>query len=396
MADYNKAGLLCVRNNRLLLCRKAHGTQLLILPGGKFEGSESAIECLERELREELGDVRMKDPVYAGTVEQEAADPGKTLRMDLYRADLDGTPAPQAEIAELIWFGPNDDRALVSPSIRHILETGIVVLSPEEALRTMQPSPAQTPGAPCWFELATTDQKGANSFYSQLFGWSVFDAPISDGMVYTMYQLRGRDVAAGYTMMPDMISAGVPTHWAVYFATLNADQTAQKVTELGGSLIQPPFDVMEHGRMAVCKDPEGSAFCLWQPKAHAGATAVGELNTVCWSELATRDINKARQFYVGLFGWETKTSNAASTEYTEFIAGGMPRGGLLQMNEMWQGIPSHWGIYFRVDDTDATVARVKELGGSVKHGPFDAPGVGRIAVVADPQGTIFSVIQLNM
>jgi len=395
MADYHKAGLLCVRDNRLLLCRKSRGTQLLILPGGKFEGDETAIECLQRELSEELGEVRMKNPVYAGTVELEAADPGKTLRMELYRADLEGTPLAKAEIAELIWFGAGDNRALLAPSIRHIFEAGIVVLSPEEAFPAMQPSPAQTPGAPCWFELATTDQSAAKTFYSQLFGWSVNDVPIGEGMLYSMYQLGGRDVGAGYTMMPDMVAAGVPTHWAVYFAAASADGTAQKVTELGGSIIQPPFDVMEHGRMAVCKDPEGAVFSLWQPKSHTGATAMGELNTVCWSELATRDMQKAAQFYVALFGWDTKRS-AGAMEYTEFMAGGQPRGGLLQMTEMWQGIPAHWGIYFRVADCDAAVAKVKELGGAIKHGPFDAPGVGRIAVAADPQGAMFSLIKLDM
>jgi predicted enzyme related to lactoylglutathione lyase len=66
------------------------------------------------------------------------------------------------------------------------------------------------------------------------------------------------------------------------------------------------------------------------------------------------------------------------------------------MDAQWEGIPSNWGIYFRVEDCDATAERVKELGGKVCHGPFDAPGVGRIAVLSDPQGAYFSVIKLTM
>jgi predicted enzyme related to lactoylglutathione lyase len=66
------------------------------------------------------------------------------------------------------------------------------------------------------------------------------------------------------------------------------------------------------------------------------------------------------------------------------------------MDERWQGIPANWGLYIRVSDCDATVSRLQELGGSVKQVPFDAPNVGRMAVVADPQGAIFSVIRLNM
>jgi hypothetical protein len=393
-ADIYKAGLLCVRNNRLLLCRKLRGTQLLILPGGKFEGSETALECLQRELQEELGDVGLRNPVYAGAVELEAADPGKTLRMELFRADLDGTPVAQAEIAELIWFGAHDDRALLAPSIRHILDTGIVVLSPEEDFPNMQPSPAQVPGAPCWFELATSDQKAANQFYSQLFGWSVNDSPIGEDMVYSIYQLGGRDVGAGYTLMPDMKAQGIPPHWAVYFATSNTDETAAKAAELGATVLQQPFDVFEHGRMAVVRDPEGAVFCLWQPKTHSGATAMGDINTVCWSELASREIQKASQYYVSLFGWQTKNSD--NMPYIEFSAGGVPRGGLLQMDPEWEGVPAHWGIYFSVADCEATVAQIQELGGSLKHGPLDIPGVGRMAVVADPQGAAFSVIKLMM
>jgi predicted enzyme related to lactoylglutathione lyase len=246
-------------------------------------------------------------------------------------------------------------------------------------------------GAPCWFELATSDQKGANAFYSTLFGWSVKDTPISDNETYSMYKLGGNDVAACYTLMADMVAQGIPPHWMVYFSVDSADASASRVTELGGSVKAPPFDVFEYGRMSVCADPEGAVFSLWQPKAHVGATLAGDINTVCWSELLSRDTREAAEFYTGLFGWTTRVS----PEYTEFSVGGQERGGLLRMDEQWQGIPAHWALYIRVDDCDKTVARIKELGGSVKHGPFDAANVGRMAVVADPQGAVFSIIRLT-
>ena len=121
MPDYDKVGLLVVREGRILLCRKSRGTQLLILPGGKFEPGETAMQCLEREVREELGEVSLRHPGYIATYEHVAADPGKTLRLELYRAELDGEPAACSEIAELVWFGPSDDLRLVSPMLREVI-----------------------------------------------------------------------------------------------------------------------------------------------------------------------------------------------------------------------------------------------------------------------------------
>jgi 8-oxo-dGTP diphosphatase len=119
--DYDKVGLLTIRDGRILLCRKKHSTALLILPGGCYEAGETAPQCLDRELREELGGVRVEQVEYLGTYTDRAAGsgdgPAKTVRIELYRGDLVGDPAPHAEIKQLVWFGPEDDRSQLSPSI---------------------------------------------------------------------------------------------------------------------------------------------------------------------------------------------------------------------------------------------------------------------------------------
>ena len=174
----------------------------------------------------------------------------------------------------------------------------------------------------------------------------------------------------------------------------NVDESTAKATALGAQVVQPPFDVMEHGRMAICTDPGGAIFLLWQPKKHFGAGVVNQDNAVCWSELATRDVPKAREFYTKLFGWATKGAANMPT-YVEFSAGGRPSGGLLPMDDQWKGVPSHWGIYIMVADCDATVAKAKALGATVRTEPFDADGVGRMAMLVDPQGAGFSIIKLS-
>ena len=250
-------------------------------------------------------------------------------------------------------------------------------------------------GMPNWFELGTTDQAAAKQFYGELFGWTYFDAPTAPGESYTMFKLDGRDVGATYTLPKTLLDQGVKPHWNVYFAAPELDAVAAKVPQLGGTLIHPPFDVMDQGRMSICRDPGGAMFSLWQAKKHHGAVAARETNAVGWVELATWDVKQANEFYTGLFGWETKGSANMAT-YLEFSTGGHPLGGLLPMDDNWKGMPSHWGIYIQVADCDAVVAKAKAMGGTLLWGPHDAPGVGKFAAISDPQGAAFHVITLKM
>lgn len=248
-------------------------------------------------------------------------------------------------------------------------------------------------GAPCWFELATTDQAAAKSFYSQVFGWDIADFPMGPNEYYTMFKMGGNDVSAAYSLPQRLLDQGVPPHWGVYFNTTGVDAAAEKAKSLGATLLQPPFDVMDVGRMSIVRDPGGAVFSLWEKRRHFGAGVIGEMNTVCWSELVTWDAGQARDFYTGLFGWTTKGAASMAT-YLEFSVAGQPSGGIMPMDDAWKGVPSHWGIYFMVADCDATVAKATELGAKVLHGPFDAPGVGRMAMMNDPQGAGFAVIKL--
>ena len=126
--DYDKVGLLVIRDGRILLCRKKHTTALLILPGGCYEAGESAGECLRRELREELGDVEVENVEYVGTYVDVAAGSGppKTVRIELYRGELAGQPTPHSEIKELVWFGATDDWTQLSPSLRNKILSDLV------------------------------------------------------------------------------------------------------------------------------------------------------------------------------------------------------------------------------------------------------------------------------
>jgi predicted enzyme related to lactoylglutathione lyase len=252
---------------------------------------------------------------------------------------------------------------------------------------------SHAPGTFCWPELATTDQKAAVSFYRGLFGWDVNDQPIGPTETYSMFQLRGKEVGAAYTMRPEERQHGVPPHWNAYIAVGNADETVNRAKELGAKVLAPAFDVMEAGRMAVLQDPTGAVFQVWQPNKHIGARIMREPGSLTWTELATRDTEAAKKFYTSLFGWKEKTSTGGGMAYTEFSASDTPFAGMMEMNAQMVAmhVPPNWLPYFQVTDVDATANKAKELGASLAVPPLDIPNTGRFSVIQDPHGAAFAI-----
>jgi predicted enzyme related to lactoylglutathione lyase len=245
-----------------------------------------------------------------------------------------------------------------------------------------------TQGTPNWVDLPTSDQAAAKAFYAGLFGWTYDDQPMGEGQVYSMAVLNGHQVAAISAQPPEM--AGAPPMWNTYLAVDSADEATARVEPAGGKVAMAPFDVMDAGRMSFVMDPAGVPVALWQAGQHIGATLVNEPGTLNWNELITSDRGTTK-FYADVFGLTTENMDMGEGDpYTVFKAGDAMVGG--SMAPQMPGVPNHWHVYFGTDDADAAAARAAELGGSVVVPPFDTP-VGRIAVLTDPQGAMFSVIK---
>jgi hypothetical protein len=248
------------------------------------------------------------------------------------------------------------------------------------------------PGAFCWIELSTSDQNSAKSFYSSLFGWAGKDFPMGPNDFYTMFQLEGRETGAAYTMRPEQRSQGVPPHWMIYIAVASADDAAGRAAQLGGKVIAPPCDVYDAGRMAVVQDPTGAVFALWQPKTHSGTGIAGVHGTLCWADLITPDVALAKTFYTALFGWKISASENDPSGYLHIANGGDFIGGVPPSKLRDPNAPPHWMAYFYVSNCDETAAKAKELGGKTCLAPMAIEKVGRMAILADPQGAVFAII----
>jgi predicted enzyme related to lactoylglutathione lyase len=232
---------------------------------------------------------------------------------------------------------------------------------------------------------------------------------------YFMARLEGRDVAAIASEPGPLAFAPA---WTTYIAVDDADAAAAKVRDAGGTVSAGPFDVHDAGRMAVCADPSGAGFCLWQSRAHRGAQLVNAPGTWNFSDLHTDDVARAKAFYGTVFGWEFDTIDFGVGEstmvrlpgYGDFLlardpelrerqdAAGAPPGfndAIAWMMPLAEGDATdaagpRWVVTFTVDDTDATAAHAAELGGAVVMPPYEE-GPVRVAQLRDPQGVAFTV-----
>jgi predicted enzyme related to lactoylglutathione lyase len=245
-------------------------------------------------------------------------------------------------------------------------------------------------GSPCWADLWTSDVEGSRKFYSDLFGWEAQE-PSPEFGGYFMFTRNGVPAVGAMGDMGDMKANDT---WSIYLNTDDIAKTVAAAETEGAQVIAPVMAVADLGSQAVLIDPTGAHVGAWQPGTFPGFTVLDEHGAPSWFELHTRDHAAAVDFYRSVFHWDTSVvGDSDEFRYTVMrnpggegeLAGIMDASAFLP-----EGVPSHWSVYFEVDDADATIAKVKALGGSVVVDAEDTP-YGRLATVADPAGAQFKL-----
>jgi uncharacterized protein len=242
-------------------------------------------------------------------------------------------------------------------------------------------------GVPCWVDAMVPDPEAAQAFYGGLFGWAFVE-----GGAYAVARLAGRDVAG--------VGALEQPSWNTYVRVASVEAAVERATAAGGGVLVGPTDALPAGRLAVVRDPAGAAIGLWEAVGRVGARVVNEPNTWTMSSLHVVETGAAVAFYGALFGWQPEAFGPLTLFRLPGYVGGeegqpIPRDVVAAMAPPDPNVPPHWNVNFRVADADSIAASAASLGGTVLVAPFDTPGF-RNAIVADPQGAVFSISELRL
>ena len=159
-------------------------------------------------------------------------------------------------------------------------------------------------GVTSWIDIEPSDVEAAMTFYGRLFGWTFIEVePGGDAAGYRVARLGGLDATGIGSRKESATSGEGLASWNTYVAVDDADVVANRVRAAGGQVVDGPSVAGKAGRSAVCIDPAGVVFRLWEAHRRPGAQAVNTPGGWNFSDLHAVDPPVAAAFYSGVFGW---------------------------------------------------------------------------------------------
>ncbi len=259
-------------------------------------------------------------------------------------------------------------------------------MSQPQTLTPVMPSPIPT-GEPIWADLDSPDPEQSRQFYAALFGWDYLISKEYGG--HANAHLQGKK-AAGISPMPPYSAREGRSAWTVYFASADLAADVQRVQDLGGRVLVGPMQIGDQGQMATCVDSGGATFGLWQDDQHGGFATYDGPGRLVWAEVNTHDAASATAFYQQLLKADAQPIPGA--DYHQLMHGGPGFAGVSGHAQNWEAVDAGgWMVYFYTEDVDTAAQVAERSGGKVLVAPFDME-FGRMAVLTDPAGAVFSVM----
>ncbi|MGD1035216.1 MAG: VOC family protein [Candidatus Dormibacteria bacterium] len=242
-------------------------------------------------------------------------------------------------------------------------------------------------GTPDWADLQVHDVTAGLAFYCGLFGWDPGPEGPPEVGGYRMPRLAGATVCG----VGPVMQAGAPPAWTLHFAVDDVDEAAARVAAHGGAVRFGPMDVLDAVRMGVFADPAGAHFGLSQERQMRGFGVTHVPGAFAWAELATTDLAGARGFYPAILPGVTERRWDGEFEYHLLVSAGRDVAGMFALPDA--SMSPAWTVSFQSADVEQTAARAREAGADLLMGPTTTPGVGTWAVLRDPQGATFGLLQ---
>jgi len=246
-------------------------------------------------------------------------------------------------------------------------------------------------GSFCWAELEPAISLEQSVSITRLFAWTANDVPIGPNDFYTMFQLRGRDVAAAYTLRPRSKRAGSTAPLDALCCDGHADSTSEKAAQLGGKVLASPFDVFDVGRMPLFRIRPGAVFAIWQAKRHHG-TGVASEDRTFFGPISLPPIPKRPQNFTRNFlGWETEASKNDPAGYLHILNQAITSAEFRRYKKVRE-LPTGSST-IRFLESSPWQSTQSPMGGRPISLHLQWPDTGKIAVLADPQGAVFGLFE---
>lgn len=250
-------------------------------------------------------------------------------------------------------------------------------------------------GAISWAGLVTPDAAAARNFYAAVLGWAfVPTSQLEDVPFNVEVATMGESPVA--SIQQGVEGLDFPAVWNAYFAVDDLDGAVARATGNGAVVLAGPFQVAgaedSAGTMAFLMDPNGAGFCLWQTPGGAAPVSRAEPGFITWTVLYADETLAGSSFYAETLGWQIDDPSPVD----DYRLAKLPDGSrVAAVRRLPEGELPSWRTYFCVADLDASVAATVARGGTVLEPPSRIQNGRMFAIVADPSGATFGIVQAD-